>query len=658
MTRTFPRFLLFLLALLAVSPASAQFGFAGGEPHVEVRAVASHTSVEPGGELIVAVVFDHAEGWHAHTNDPHAPESWGFDPIPTTIDAKDLKGLELVGTQWPEPHTVDIDLSGSGNPEPYEVFEGEAVAYLVFKVADDAEEVGATVEVGYQACNDSVCDAPVFPGDDGTVFEISAEVGETTPNEGERALFSGYSTEGATVAPEPPSDANHRDVSPVGEVATPPSRTFFGIPVPQGNVLVIGLLAALGGLILNLTPCVLPVIPIKIMTISKLAQTPGKSFVLGLWMALGVIAFWVVLGLPVAFLTSVTDPSRVFGIWWVTLGIGLLIAAMGVGIMGLFEIQLPRSVYAINPKADTAWGSFVFGVMTAVLGLPCFGFVVGPLLATSAMLSTSEILAVFGGIGFGMALPYFILSAFPKLLSRVPKSGPASSLVKQVMGLLLLAAAAFFVGSGLIALVSEQPWLARLLHWWTVAAFATLAGLWLTIRTLQIAKTPAPKIVFSIVSLVIAGVAIWYAADATAKAKTHWLLEQETLAVDDGRIITTTWMPYTEARRQKALDEGYVVAMNFTAEWCLICKGLKARVLDPEPVKSLLASDDIVMLTVDLTSRKAPGWDKLHELGETGIPLLVVEGPDGFLWKSNAYTAAHVEEAVEQARHSTRVGAR
>lgn len=116
-------------------------------------------------------------------------------------------------------------------------------------------------------------------------------------------------------------------------------------------------LVALGGFVLDLTPC-LPVIPIQVMARMPHAGSPGRSFGLGLWMAAGVVTFWAGIGLPVALLASVTDPSRVSGIWWVTAGIGALIAATALG------------------------------VTTAVLGLPCFGFVEGALLAGAALTYT------------------------------------------------------------------------------------------------------------------------------------------------------------------------------------------------------------------------------------------------------------------------------
>jgi thiol:disulfide interchange protein len=96
-----------------------------------------------------------------------------------------------------------------------------------------------------------------------------------------------------------------------------------------------------------------------------------------------------------------------------------------------------------------------------------------------------------------------------------------------------------------------------------------------------------------------------------------------------------------------------VVVLDFTAEWCLNCKALKAAVLDVEPVKSRVREEGVVTMTVDLTSTSAPGWEKLRALGQTGIPTLAIYGPgipkDAPII-SNAYTAAQVLEWLEQAR--------
>lgn len=283
----------------------------------------------------------------------------------------------------------------------------------------------------------------------------------------------------------------------------------------------------------------------------------------------------------------------------------------------------------------------MFGVMTAVLGLPCFGFVAGALLAGAATMPTTTVLAVFGGIGIGMASPYLVLSLKPDLVKALPKAGPASDLVKQVMGLLLMAAAAYFIGSGVLAYiggneswVASLPWWAKVIHWWTVAGFGSAAGVWLAWRTLKISGKAAPVVSMSLIGLVLLGGGVIAAVKQTEHARHDF------------------WVPFTPSVLADSLDRGDVVVLDFTAEWCLNCKTLEAAVLSPDPLGEVLRnSEGLVALKADLTSTKAPGWDKLRALGQTGIPLLVVYGPGADEpWMSNAYTAEQVLDAIERSR--------
>ena len=638
-----------VLGALLAAPAAGQLDpgnlFGGGDAEkATVRLELSRDAVRPGNQLTAAVVMEFAEGWHAWPSATQdvLPEGFGF-AIRTTIQAAETPAwAEAVGAvQWPEPHPARVaDLSGSGTVE-VPTYSGTAVAYVPVLVSGDAEAgtYELAFEVGYQVCDDSTCLPPETKTARATVTIDPGAEGEAAASE----LFAGFDASVFADLSEGTATAEAARESGGGG-----SRSFFGVALPKAEgalgVAITALLAALGGFILNLTPCVLPVIPIKIMAISQHANVegggPGKSLALGLWMSLGVVAFWVGIGLPVALFAGVTDPSRLFGIWWVTLGIGLIIAAMGVGIMGLFTINLPQSVYKVNPKADTAWGSFMFGVMTAVLGLPCFGFVAGALLAGSATMPPALIMTIFTALGVGMALPYLVLSAKPKLVDSIPRTGPASELVKQVMGLLLLAAAAYFVGSGALAWVSEHPdlaiampWWGKVAHWWLVGLFAAASGLWLAWRTFAITKSGVKRVAFGLVALLIAGTSGLYAADVTAKARSDF------------------WIPFSEEELATAIESDRVVVVDFTAEWCLNCKALKAAVLMREPVKGALLSAGVTPIVADLTSGKAPGWEKLRALGQTGIPTLAVYGPGlGEPWIANAYTSDQVMRAIERAR--------
>jgi len=681
--RTIPTLLGTLLALLAwAAPLAAQ-----PADVVSVWAQPVRERVLPADQLVVAVVLDHDDHWHTwpSADQDVLPESVASFAIRTAVTVTDQPAqVSTVGPiQWPEPAPAPVpDLAGGQGTIDVPTYQGRAVAYLPLLIAQDAEPGPATLglTVSYQACDDTQC---LMPTDVPLTVEVEVVTdqdarGETTNPE----LFADFdasvfatmapaargssadtsSDEAADTDPPPAPAGAASDGTPSSAAYRPKFLGFIEVPDPSSaaGIAIVSLLGILGGLVLNLTPCVLPVIPIKVMTISQHAGTRGRTLLLGLSMAFGVVAFWIAAGLPVILLTTFSDPSQLFGIWWVTAGIGALIAVMALGLMGMFQINLPQGVYRLNPRADTLGGSFVFGVMTAVLGLPCFGFVAGALLAAAATAPDSVVMAIFASLGVGMALPYLVLSIFPGLVERIPRTGPASELVKQVMGLLLLAAAAYFIGSGLIGLVNEKPWMARQLHWWAAALFATLAGLWLALRTFQITSSAARRATLSIVALVITAAAVLYAWDSTRTARVAYLDREHAAAgTEPDALVTTTWIDYTPELFQKARDEGYVVVLDFTAEWCLNCKALKAAVLNRNPVKPALREDDVVTLTVDLTSNSAPGWGFLRELGQTGIPLLAVYRPgEPDPWQSNAYTPEQVIAALEWAREGRELAMR
>ncbi len=634
-----------VLSLLFAWGASAQlFGESAPDEPVVVSVIASDAVVAPGDQIVLAIVLDHAEHWHTWpsvTQDVLTGEIAEF-AIRTGASLTEVPDwITSVGpVQWPEPGLARVaDPTGEQVSVEVPTYQGKAIAYLPVIVSSDAAlgDGELTVAVEFQACDETVCMAPrlikrvvsiaiapleqagdgaaadqsIFTGFDPTVFSKMAEgtiaVAPGTNGGGGGAKFFGYSLGGMT-----------------------------GI----GGFLLLALLSGIGGFILNLTPCVLPLLPIKVLTLSQHADSPGKAFALSMWMALGVVAFWVGIGVPVALVSTFADPSRIFGIWWLTAGIGLLIGVLALGLMGLFTFKLPKAVYMVDPKADTASGSFIFGVMTAVLGLPCFGFVAGALLPVAATQGAAWTFTVFGSMGVGMALPYVVLAFKPKLLDHVPRTGPASELVKQVMGLLLLAGGAYFLGAGVRGFISERPdllsslpWWSKIAHWWVVGLFAGGAGVWLIVRTFKITPKAGRRVVFSVVGLFIIGVSVAYAAKETNKAK-HDI-----------------WIDFTEVLFAEASDSGNVVVLDFTAEWCLNCKALKAAVLDRKGVMDELRSAGVTPLLADVTSTKAPGWEKLGDLGQTGIPTLAIFGPGlDSPWISNAYTSDQVLAAIESAR--------
>jgi thiol:disulfide interchange protein DsbD len=220
----------------------------------------------------------------------------------------------------------------------------------------------------------------------------------------------------------------------------------------------------------------------------------------------------------------------------------------------------------------------------------------------------------------------------------MPRSGPASDLIKQVMGLLLLAAAAYFVGAGVSGLLVTPPEPPSHLYWWVVSALGTAAGAWLAWRTLQLTKKSGNRVAFGGLGVAILAISVLIGLSQTAKGPVDWTY-------------------YTPDRLADAQKAGKVVVIDFTAEWCANCKTLEALVLNTPAVSKELNADDVESIKVDLTGNNTDGNALLKASNRVTIPLLLVYGRDGSLvMNSTEYTPAQVLAAIEEARKKGATG--
>jgi thiol:disulfide interchange protein DsbD len=630
--------LLGLLLTAPAGPASAQFGPGGGLGDlggpVFLELEASEAEVKPGGKLVLAVkvtlsdeVDTNGKHWHIYPPEPmHDGVEVASTLVPTIPDAF------VVGqVQWPKPVMIE---NAFGKQQP--VYEGEITVYLPLIARDDAEP-GAydlSLEFGYQPCN-SQCLAPTKEKLSTKIQIVMSDAsdGDATDQD----TFSGFDQsvfedlekgEGVYTA-ESSSSSAELDLY------------FFTVKLDDlGSIAIWSLLigiSLIGGLLLNFTPCVLPVIPLKIMGLSQSAGSRGKMLLLGSVMFLGVLAFWAVFGVFFALLKQVDSISVLFQKWWFTIGVGVIVAAMAVGMCGLFAVRLPQWVYRINPRHDSLHGSFGFGVMTAVLATPCTAPFMGTALAGSTQLKNDALVfAVFLAIGAGMGLPYLVLAAFPKLVEKMPRTGPGSELLKQTMGLLMLAAAAFFLGTGLNAILSDGTAPPSKLFWWVVGAFVAAAGVWLVWQVVKITPAPVKRAVFGVI-----GVALVLSGGYGSYAMT--------------RKPPIQWVYYTPETLETALEKDKVVVLDFTADWCGNCIALEKTVLNKKAVADLLNSDEVVAMKVDITSESnTAGIELRNSYGYSQIPLLVVLNADGEpVFKRDWYGQSEVIDAVKQAGGET-----
>ncbi|MDX1708013.1 MAG: cytochrome c biogenesis protein CcdA, partial [Desulfobacterales bacterium] len=568
----------------------------------------------PGDTLSLAVVIDIKDGFHINANASQIQPFEDFQPYPTKVQVlAATEGVSIASARFPRAKPFKVDYA-SGDLMS---FAGRTVVTLSMKLAEQIPPgtIDLDIQVEYQACSDRYC---LFPE--------------------KKQLTSTL----AVIAPGLPVSAINSDlfVSLAAETGASEAGginfNLFGWqfsvnPASGAGRIMLLIVAAFGGMLLNLTPCVLPLIPIKIISLSHAAEDRRRCFLLGATMSLGVLVFWAVLGILIALVSDFTATNQLFQYPLFTIVVGAVIGIMAVGMFGYFSMRLPQFIYMINPQQDTLKGSFALGILAAILSTPCTAPFMGAAAAWAATQTPLITLSTFAAIGVGMALPYLLLSAFPNLVNRMPKAGPASELIKQVMGLFMLAAAAYFIGVGISALLSTPPNPPSKMFWWPVMVLIAAGGAWLALRTLQLASGKAAKIIFVGLGLILFALPLWGAVRL----------------VDKGPI---DWVHYTPDRFEEALKKNKVVVMDFTAEWCLNCKALEEGVLHQRQVIDALAQETVVPMKVDITGNNPAGKIKLKVVGSLTVPLLVVFSPDGqTVFKSDFYTVDQVLEAIRQA---------
>ena len=610
----------FLLGIaLFFSPAAAQTppllppAPSDDEDPVAVTTAWSVDAVHPTGNAVLAVVLDIRKSYHVMADKGQLSEIQDFKPFPTRVWVSEAtEGVLSEPPIYPRAQSFKVDFVDA----PIMSFEGRAVIYLPIRLGLNTSDSTVRVKVGveYQACAPDYClmpqrvvhtaELPLVPRDE----KISAV---------NRELFSEYESQ-ATAGPQ-------RFIS---------FRLFgFGFALDPESPLtaaMILLLAAFGGFLLNFTPCVLPLIPIKLISLSNAAAADRRRCLnLGLFTFAGVLAFWVALGGIVAMVSGFTSTHQLFQYPAFTIGVGLIIAVMAIGMFGVYSVRLPGLLYALNPRQETLAGALGVGVLTAVLSTPCTAPFMGTAAAWAATQEPAVTIATFSAIGVGMGLPS-LLAAFPRLIRRLPKTGPGSELLKQAMAILMLAAAAYFIGIGLGTLLSDPAATAGRLYWWPVMILCAAAGAWTGLRAVRLMSGKRAKALWAALGVAIVALCLYGAVRLT----------------DTGPIA---WAAFTPERLDRAFKEHKTVVMIFTAEWCLNCKALEQSVWgNPELVK-LVSGPSVVPIKVDLTGNNPEGRKMLQEAGSLTIPLLLVYKPDGQpVLRSDFYTATQVVEALRE----------
>ncbi len=357
-------------------------------------------------------------------------------------------------------------------------------------------------------------------------------------------------------------------------------------------------LGLVGGLVLNLMPCVLPVIGLKLM--SFIEQSHGsrwEAFRLNLFYTAGILFVFAILASMIVFMGA--NWGEQFTHTGFKVGMVLLVFAMALSFLGVWEIPIPgfvgRGKSQELAEKEGASGAFFKGVFTTILATPCSGPFLGAVFAYTAKQAPPVTYAIFLSVGLGLSLPYIIIGAFPSLLRWIPKPGAWMETFKESMGFVLLGTTVY-----LISAINDKLFIPVL-----TTMFGVWFGCWWIGRT-PISATFSRKMV-NWVSGVAAAVLISGFAFNYLVAKHH-----------------LDWVPYSELALQEAQQEGKTVLVDFTADWCLICQRNTRFAIDTARVERVVDELGVVPLLADWSDKSQEIKDKLTDLDSISIPLLAI----------------------------------
>jgi DsbC/DsbD-like thiol-disulfide interchange protein/cytochrome c biogenesis protein CcdA len=415
------------------------------------------------------------------------------------------------------------------------------------------------------------------------------------------------------------------DVALDGSVAAGPKPGPAPVPVlnlapapPGGEPLTLALAivsALLGGVILNLMPCVFPVLSLKVLGFATHHDTKPTLRHEAVAFAAGVIVTFVALGL---LLTALRAAGEQLG-WgfqlqspWVVTALAMLFFVLALNLSGVFEFgQLAPSVVTNWSSKNRTIDAFGSGVLAVVIASPCTAPFMGAALGFAMAGSTSILLVVFIALGVGVALPYALLAWFPGWRRRLPRPGPWLERFKQALAFPLYATVIWL--AWVLGAQRDNDAVVRLL--------LALLGLGFALWAWRIVRT--------------GGARPWGIAGVTALAASvmiAWPLfahdvEPVRASSVKAPVADGEWTPYTPARLADLTAAGRPVFVDFTAAWCVTCQVNKRLVLNSADVRAAFARANVALVRADWTRRDPAITQALASLGRDGVPVYVLHRP-------------------------------
>ncbi len=575
---------------------------------VTAELISEVTTAVAGQPFKVAVKLVHAP--EHHTYGKTIPE--GVIGKPTALKWTLPEGWQIKELPWPATHSL-ISTDGAKS----DGYDG--TVYLPAEVTPNSNASGsATLAVLVDAlvCDPQSC-MPIRP-EASLTLQLGAQ---TVANPNATEAFA------RTAAPTAPETA------PSSTQAQPASSGASASATPSGSFAGYLLFAFIGGLILNIMPCVFPVLGIKIMGVVQQAGGDKKQVVLhGFAYTAGVLVSFLALGALVISLGKswgfqLQSPPFVFG-----LAAFFLIFALNMA--GVFEIGASAVGVGAELQAKHGFGgSFFSGLLATVVATPCSAPFLGTALGVTLTLPPAQAMLIFTFIGLGLASPFLLLSFVPNLVAALPRPGAWMESFKQGMSFLLFGTVAFLLWV-LTGMVEGQPLLFLLFGLVLIAMGGWVYGRW------SLPHKPArTRMLAVIIALLFIGGGLAAGWPEKTTATSH-------SAVTEGGLEWGVWSEAKVAELQKA---GTPVYIDFTAKWCFTCQ-VNKRVYKDASLQALFAQHKVALLKADWTNEDPTIKDALNKLGKAAVPVnvLYIPGQKEPHILPEILTVENVTEALKQ----------
>ncbi len=550
-----------------------------GEKHAQASLLSELAEFAPGQDLTVGLRIQHDPHWHTYWKEP------GDVGLPTEIEWQLPKGVTAGPILWPKPKTY----SDPGGLKAFG-YEGDLLLFTVLKVSKD---FSLSTLVLKAKATWLICAEICIPGGQDVSLDLpKADVPRVSAS---AALFAQF---------RPSLGLGPDDAAP-------------GAGSSQ-NLAYMLLFAFIGGLILNLMPCVLPVLSLKVVSLVRQSgESRRRSTALGAAFSLGTLSsFWIMAGAVVALKGAGQAVGWGFQFQspWFVVFMASVVTLFALNLFGVFELSLPSGAATGIHEAsgrEGLPGAMLTGAFMTLMATPCTAPFLGPALGFAFTQNAPTLFAVFTAVGLGLAAPYQVFSSFPALMRFVPKAGKWMNHFKQLMGFLMLATNLWLLWvlghqTGLEVVIWAAAFLMALgLASWIYGVYAPMGSSWTRL------------IVVGLFNLVLVGGALkgllWEPLNFNPGHEGH-----------DTYLSRGGWEPYDAVKLEQYKKDKRTVFIDFTAEWCWTCKVNEKAVLESDAVEKAFQAGKVIKIKADWTRRSAEITNLIQSFGRSGVPLYVV----------------------------------